>query len=425
MTIQIYDRVQETTVATGTGPITLLGAVAGYSSFASTVGVSNQTYYGIVDNTAHIWEVGIGTLTDSTTLSRDNVLSSTNSGELITLLGNTCVVFIDVPATKRIQLDSDTIGTNGMTTIYGDGSNLTNVHPSLPIHAVPNTTIISNDDGGQIFAVDANKNFKLTNRNGTGVIGIDGNNNVEIKQNGGQLIFGVDDDGNPVLKPVSGNATIGFDGSENPRLLATSGSGSVEFDGNNNPIIQNHLGVDVLAIDSNAHPYLTTGNAPGVSGGTIGFDSNLNPYITNLNGNQAFTIDSSTNRPAINNNVWPSNDFGDLSNDGSGNLAWQSRFRTINVQTGTSYTLAISDQLVTLDNSSAITVTIPAFSDVNFKNNTEIDFIQMGSGQVTISAAGGVNLYSYVNKVNIAGQYAGATLKMLSNDNWVLVGNLA
>ena len=42
MTLAVYDRVQETTTTTGTGSVTLLGAVTGYQTFA-VVGNSNTT----------------------------------------------------------------------------------------------------------------------------------------------------------------------------------------------------------------------------------------------------------------------------------------------------------------------------------------------------------------------------------------------
>jgi hypothetical protein len=82
MAFVLADRVQETSTTTGTGTLTLAGAVSGYQSFAA-VGNGNSTYYGIVNNNGE-WENGIGTYTASgTTLSRTTVLSSSNSGNLV------------------------------------------------------------------------------------------------------------------------------------------------------------------------------------------------------------------------------------------------------------------------------------------------------------------------------------------------------
>ena len=83
MALVLKDRVKETSTTAGTGTITLDGAVTGFQSF-SAVGNGNSTYYAIVDNATGAWEVGIGTYTSSgTTLSRTTVLSSSNSGSLV------------------------------------------------------------------------------------------------------------------------------------------------------------------------------------------------------------------------------------------------------------------------------------------------------------------------------------------------------
>jgi len=96
MAFVVADRVQETTTTTGTGTVTLAGAVTGFQSFAA-VGNGNTTYYTITDGTN--WEVGIGTYTSSgTTLSRDTVLSSSNSGSLVNFSAGTKNVFVTLPA---------------------------------------------------------------------------------------------------------------------------------------------------------------------------------------------------------------------------------------------------------------------------------------------------------------------------------------
>jgi hypothetical protein len=102
-------------------------------------------------------------------------------------------------------------------------------------------------------------------------------------------------------------------------------------------------------------------------------------------------------------------------------------YRPANAQTGTTYTLALADdgKLVTLNNGSAITLTVPTNTSVAFPVGAEVDLAQLGAGQVTVSAAGGVTLDSYQSKVAIAGQFAAATLKKLATNTWLLVGNLA
>lgn len=104
MALVVKDRVQETTTTTGTGTVTLAGAVTGFQSF-SVVGDGNTTYYAITSG--NDFEVGLGTYTASgTTLSRDTVLESSNSGSKITLAG-TSNVFVTYPAEKSGHKDSN------------------------------------------------------------------------------------------------------------------------------------------------------------------------------------------------------------------------------------------------------------------------------------------------------------------------------
>ena len=106
MALVLADRVRETSTTTGTGTITLAGAVYGYQSF-SAVGNANQTYYTIFDQTSGAWEVGIGTYTSSgTTLSRTTVLSSSNGGSLVNFGAGTKDVFVDYPAGRSVYRDA-------------------------------------------------------------------------------------------------------------------------------------------------------------------------------------------------------------------------------------------------------------------------------------------------------------------------------
>jgi hypothetical protein len=109
MAFVVRDRVKETTTTTGTGTVTLLGAVTGYQSF-SAIGNANDTYYCIAGQTSSEWEVGIGTYTSSgTTLSRTTVLESSNSGSLVTFSAGTKDVFVVYPAERAV------FGTEGYT----------------------------------------------------------------------------------------------------------------------------------------------------------------------------------------------------------------------------------------------------------------------------------------------------------------------
>lgn len=100
MALVLKDRVKEVTTSTGTGTITLGGAATGFQSFTA-VGDGNTTYYTIADQSGTNWEVGIGTYTASgTTLSRDTVLSSSNSGSLVSFGAGNKDVFVTYPSER-------------------------------------------------------------------------------------------------------------------------------------------------------------------------------------------------------------------------------------------------------------------------------------------------------------------------------------
>jgi hypothetical protein len=100
MALIVKDRVQETSTTTGTGTFTLAGAVTGFQSF-SVIGNAYTTYYAIVNGAE--FEVGLGTYTSSgTTLSRDIVLESSNSGSLVNFSAGTKNVFVTYPAEEAI-----------------------------------------------------------------------------------------------------------------------------------------------------------------------------------------------------------------------------------------------------------------------------------------------------------------------------------
>ena len=97
-----------------------------------------------------------------------------------------------------------------------------------------------------------------------------------------------------------------------------------------------------------------------------------------------------------------------------------------NAQTGTTYTLVLADagKLVTLSNASAITLTVPTNASVAFPTGTQILFAQLGAGQVTVAAAGGVTVNSRGAALKVAGQYGMATLIKTASDTWILTGDI-
>ena len=105
MALIVNDRVKETSTTTGTGTLNHAGAETGYESFVSGIGTGNTTYYAIELNSANEFEVGIGTVTDASpdTLSRDTVISSSNSDAKVNFSAGTKNVFCTLPAKRAMS----------------------------------------------------------------------------------------------------------------------------------------------------------------------------------------------------------------------------------------------------------------------------------------------------------------------------------
>ena len=94
------DRVLEETTTTGTGAITPSGAVTGYQSFSSAFSADDTFDYVIfgVDEfgvPSGEWESGVGTWT-GTTITRDSVSASSNSGSAVDFSAGTKNVMVSV-----------------------------------------------------------------------------------------------------------------------------------------------------------------------------------------------------------------------------------------------------------------------------------------------------------------------------------------
>ena len=96
------DRAKETSTTTGTGNFTLAGAVTQFQSLNAGIGTGALFMYAIVGQSGSEWEVGEGFLSDSTTLVRSVVRSSSNSNALVNFSAGTKDVFATVTA-ERIQ----------------------------------------------------------------------------------------------------------------------------------------------------------------------------------------------------------------------------------------------------------------------------------------------------------------------------------
>jgi hypothetical protein len=144
MALVINDRVKETTTTTGTGAVSLGGAVTGFETFAAGVGNSNTTYYCIAHQDQAEFEVGLGTLDgDSSDLTRTTVISSSNSDSAVDFSAGTKDVFCTIPASKLV---------------FEDGSD------NLNISSIKNTSLVVGRDADNDidFATDNNILFRAS-----------------------------------------------------------------------------------------------------------------------------------------------------------------------------------------------------------------------------------------------------------------------
>lgn len=126
MPLKLANRVKETSSTSGSGVITFGGTSSSYQSFSSFLSSGDTTYYTIVN--ASNWEVGIGTYGNNT-LSRDIILSSSNSNQALDLSGSSSV-FIAYPSEKSVYRDANDqviVGSSGIIIESGVPSNINNV----------------------------------------------------------------------------------------------------------------------------------------------------------------------------------------------------------------------------------------------------------------------------------------------------------
>ncbi len=99
----------------------------------------------------------------------------------------------------------------------------------------------------------------------------------------------------------------------------------------------------------------------------------------------------------------------------------------INAQTGTTYTLVSGDlnDLVTLSNASAITLTVPPSV---FSANDVINIAQIGAGQVTLAQGAGVTINSTgatATAPKLRARWSSASIICTASNTFLVVGDIA
>ena len=111
-------------------------------------------------------------------------------------------------------------------------------------------------------------------------------------------------------------------------------------------------------------------------------------------------------------------ELGDFDFDDNAILGFSA---STNDQTGTTYTVAASDngKVVVLDNALAITVDI----DTGLPAGFNCSFVQKGAGQVSFAGTATVNNRQSHTKIN--GQYGAASIVAYATDTYILAGDTA
>ena len=240
MAVTLADRVRELTQTTGTGSITLGGAVSGFVPFSLVLSNGATTFYAMIGSNQ--WEVGIGTyVSSSNTLQRTTVLASSNSGSLVDFVSGTKNVILTQPAERTVYVDgtnvaatngatvpnsllaNSTITINGVTIALGGSSSVVPAPNPLVNYTLTSPTITGGtltDSITQGTVVTANSSFDA----------------LRVTQSGAGNSFVVEDattpDASPFVITANGSVVVGYTstvnagGAVNPKLevLGTTAS---------------------------------------------------------------------------------------------------------------------------------------------------------------------------------------------------------
>ena len=149
MALVLKDRVQQQGTANTTVSFTLTSTVLGFQDFTA-IGDGNTTFYTATDVSGN-WEAGIGTYsTAGPTLTRDTILSSSNSGSAETFSG-TVNIFVTYPSEKSVNLDASgnvsALGTIASGTWQGSTVGVSYGGTGVTSSSGPNSVVLRDANG--------------------------------------------------------------------------------------------------------------------------------------------------------------------------------------------------------------------------------------------------------------------------------------
>jgi hypothetical protein len=241
------------------------------------------------------------------------------------------------------------------------------------------------------------------------------------------------------IDTVSGNLTIDSTGGTvtiDDDLIVT---GNITINGNTTTLNTETITVEdkTIELGSTGSPSNTTANGSGIvvpdggsnksftwSSSSLAWSSSedlnlVSGKVLKINGTQVLSATNYTGEAAT---VAANSVTASVLQEGPPRAGFRSQ---LNAQTGTSYTLVLSDlaKLVTMDNGSTMTLTVPANANVSFQVGDRIDILRKGAGELTLAPGGGVSINGTPG-LKLRAQWSAATLVKLDTDTWVAVGDL-
>jgi len=389
MALVVKDRVKQFSTTAGTGTLTLGSTPNGFQSF-STIGDGNTTYYTIVNGNTGDFEVGIGTYTLSgDTLSRDTVLASSNSGNLVNFNADSKEVFVVYPAERAVF--TDVVQTLTNKTISGANNTLSNIPNSA-------TTATSANTNSTIVARDASGNFSA----GTITAALSGNASTATTLQTARTIGGVSFNGSANINLPGVNIA----GNQNTTGTAANVTGTVAIANGGTGATTQQTAINALAGAVTSAQYLR-GNGTNVLMSAIQAAD-----VPTLNQNTTGSAASLTTARAINGTNFDGTAAITTANWGTArNVTIGNTTRSVNGST--TYSWSLSDiGALSLDNPS-YTGTLTGGTGV----------INIGSGQLYKDASGNVGIGTSsptLAKTVINGPFNGFQLALTTASNGTL-----